>query len=150
MAEKEPLKTAPKETSGETPLRIRRGRVDSVDLYEIKDTELELLQRGSPAGIYLNFSIFLLSMALTALAALCTATAFKDEPIRTVFIVVTVIGLIFGALLMILWHTGRRNVSEVIRGIRDRIPPESSSLHPASPTSETTAEEEQQPKEPNG
>jgi len=52
--------THPQNTEDSKPLRVRRGRVESVDLYEIKDSELEIFQRGSPADLQLNFAIFLL------------------------------------------------------------------------------------------
>ena len=48
-------------------LIVRRGRVDSVDLYEVKENELELLEKGSPASLQLNFSIFLLTSVLILL-----------------------------------------------------------------------------------
>jgi hypothetical protein len=126
MAQEEPVSTPPKEPVAEKPLRVRRGRVDSVDLYEIKDNELDLLERGSPVGLYLNFAIFLLSIAFSALAGLCTTTTFKYAIAQTVFIVVMVIGFLLGALLLILWFRGRKDVAEVIGRIRGRIPPESS------------------------
>ena len=36
--------------------RIRRGRVDSVDLYEIKESELDLIEKGPPSEIQLVFA----------------------------------------------------------------------------------------------
>ena len=48
-------------------VKIRRGRVSSVDLYEIKDSELDQLEAGSPATLQLNFSIFLLHFSYMAI-----------------------------------------------------------------------------------
>ena len=59
-----------KQLDDSTPLRVRRGRVESVDLYEIKDTELDTLEKGTPADLQLNFAIFLLSLAFSAIASL--------------------------------------------------------------------------------
>lgn len=112
-----------KNNIGEKPLNIRRGQVNSVDLYEIKDSELDLLEKGSPTGIYLNFSIFLLSMAFSAIIALCTST-FNDTKIETVFIMVSVIGVLLGTFLLILWWRTRTSVSKAIKIIRKRIPPD--------------------------
>lgn len=120
------MSTPPRDTSGEKPLRIRRGRVDSVDLYEIKDSELDLLEKGPPADLYLNFAIFLISIAFSGLVALFTST-FKYDIVETAFVVVTVVGFLLGALLLVLWHRGRQQVATVIKAIRDRIPPEASS-----------------------
>ena len=109
--------------SGEKALRVRRGRVDSVDLYEIKESELDLLEHGSPGGIYLNFSIFLLSTAFTAIASLCTST-FSNSKIETVFLIVAVVGLVVGALLLFLWWRAHQWLSQVVKKIRCRIPPD--------------------------
>ena len=113
-----------REGEGEKLLRVRRGRVDSVDLYEIKDNELDLLEKGSPASLYLNFAIFVVSIGFSALAAISTATTFRHPLVETVFVVAMVVGLLLGALLLILWYRERRSVSEVIKQIRRRIPPD--------------------------
>ena len=113
----------PKFPSEEKPLRVRRGRVDSVDLYEIKENELDLLESGSPGGIYLNFSIFLLSVAVTTIVSLCTST-FKSPKIEVAFIIISVVGLLGGVLFLLLWWRTHRSVNEVIKRIRSRIPPD--------------------------
>ncbi len=144
------MSTQPKDTSGEKPLRVRRGRVDSVDLYEIKDSELDLLEKGSPVSIYLNFSIFLFSIAFSALAVLCTAATFKHTVAQTIFIVVMVVGFLMGGFLLILWYRGHSSVSEVIDEIRNRIPPEQKSAAIADSSPESPGEEEQMPPQPRG
>lgn len=100
--------------------RIRRGRVESVDLYEIKDSELEVFQRGSPADLQLNFAIFLLSIAFTAIGSLATAT-FKDENVHTTFIVVAVVGILLGIYLLIAWFRNRTSLHTLCNRVRERI-----------------------------
>jgi hypothetical protein len=117
------MSTAPKESSSEKPLRVRRGRVDSVDLYEIKDTELDVLEKGSPADLQLNFAIFLLSQAFAAACALATAT-FSDAIVRTTFIVVLVVGVLLGGYLLLSWYRNRTSLKSICERIRSRIPPE--------------------------
>ena len=109
-----------KQLSDDKPLRVRRGRVGSVDLYEIKDSELDLLEKGSPAGLQLNFAVFLLSLAFTSIAALATAD-FGSATAKTVFIVVAVTGILMGAYLLVCWWRARASVSEVVKTIRSRI-----------------------------
>ena len=46
-------------------LLVRRGRVDAVNLYEVKEHELELLEKGAAGTLQLNFAIFLFSIAST-------------------------------------------------------------------------------------
>ncbi len=118
-----------------TPLRVRRGRVESVDLYEIKDNELDTLEKGTPADLQLNFAIFLLSLAFSAIASLGTAT-FPNKAIETTFIIVSVVGILLGAYLIITWWRARSEVNELCQKIRQRIPPD------AQPTDEEEEEEE--------
>lgn len=145
MAQEQPLAPG---TSGESQLRIRRGRVESVDLYEIKDTELELLERGSPADLQLNFSIFLLSLAFSGVCALATAT-FKSPRVETAFMVVTVCGFLIGLYLLVAWWRNRTSLKEACKRIRQRIPPEIAAALIVSRTSSetTTIVESQSPKD---
>jgi len=114
---------------GEKKLVVRRGRVGSVDLYEIKENELELLEKGSPASLQLNFSIFLLSIAFSAIVALATAI-FSHQITETVFVMVAVVGIMLGAYLLVCWWKDRANIDEMIKKIRERIPPDVVSSSP--------------------
>ena len=110
----------PSFSTEEKPLQIRRGRVESVDLYEVKDSELDLLEKGSPATIQLNFSVFLLSIAFSSVAALCTAT-FKWDIAEMIFVFVSVIGLLMGVYLLIIWWRTRESIGKTVKCIRSRI-----------------------------
>lgn len=123
------MRTTSDNTSEKT-LKVRRGRVDSVDLYEVKENELEILEHGEPTGIYLNFGIFLLSIALSGIIALCTAN-FSVSLIENSFLFVSIIGILGGLFLMILWWRGRKSIRSVITKIKNRIPPDS--IHSDSP-----------------
>jgi hypothetical protein len=104
-------------------LVVRRGRVDSVDLYEVKENELELLEKGSPASLQLNFSIFLLSIAFSAILTLTTATV-SIPLLETTYVVVAVVGLLVGFYLLLSWYRTQKSIAKVIATIRKRIPPE--------------------------
>ncbi len=105
------------------PVRVRRGRVDSVDLYEIKDSELDLLEKGSPGDLQLNFAIFLLSLAFSAICALATAQ-FSDRRVETVFLLVCVVGILLGGFLLISWYRTRVSLRSICAAIRRRMPPD--------------------------
>jgi hypothetical protein len=107
--------------SGEKAVRIRRGKVDSLTLYEITDYELETLAIGSPSSLHLNFAIFFLSLATSFLVALLTTT-IESVKAFSVFVVITVIGFSAGAVLLTMWHFSHRSTKSIIRQIRDRIP----------------------------
>ena len=107
----------------DSKLRVRRGRVESVDLYEIKDTELDELEKGTPAELQLNFAVFLISTAFAAISSLATAN-FSNKIIETIFIVISVVGVFVGLYLLIAWWRTRSSVKELCLRIRERIPPD--------------------------
>jgi amino acid transporter len=132
--------------SDDKPLRIRRGRVESVDLYEIKDSELEVFRKGSPADLQLNFAIFLLSIAFTAIAALYAAT-FSNTNMHTTFIVIAVIGILFGIYLLISWSINRTSLTATCDLIRERIKEPDLVITSTSRTEITAVEPPKEPPE---
>lgn len=121
MVKKAPMRTEKNTT--EKTLLVRRGRVDSVDLFEVKEHELEILENGEPTGIYLNFSVFLLSTAFACILALSSAT-FSSPKMENTFLFIAIIGLIGGIFLLILWWKGRKSIKAIIKTIKSRILPE--------------------------
>jgi len=105
---------------GEKQPKIRRGRVDSILLYEITDQELDLLATGLPSSIFLNFAIFLLSVAMSFLIALLTATILSLR-IYNVFVILVVVGFISGFILLCLWYRNRIPTARIVKKIKKRI-----------------------------
>jgi len=132
---------------GNKPPRIRVARVESVDLFEIKDSELELFEHGSPADLQLNFAIFLLSMAATVLASLFTGT-FANSTIHTSFIVLAVVGIVVGVYLLISWSVNRVSSKTICTRIRKRMKETSVISAIETPTSGTPTLESTEPTDP--
>ena len=101
---------------------IRRGRVSSVDLYEIKESELDLLESGGDEMLEFNFSIFLYSMAATSIASLSTADFSKRPVVQNVFLFASIIGVLLGTYLIISWARKHKSRKNIISRIRGRIP----------------------------
>ena len=101
-------------------VEIRRGSFKELTLYDVEESELELLAQGSPDSLYLNFAIFLLSVAMAFLTSLLTAVL--SQRIFIVFVVITVVGFIVGILLLIIWLRKRRSISALVSKIRGRLP----------------------------
>ena len=99
---------------------IRRGRVDSVNLYEVKEEELEVLEKGSHGSVQLNFAIFLLSTAFTSIAALLTSE-FKGQTTKTIFIVCAIVGIVLGVYFVIVSMRSRKTIGDMVSKIKDRI-----------------------------
>lgn len=127
-------------TSDENKIAVVRGMVGSLSLYEITDYELEILERGSPNSVLLNFAIFAFSIGISFLTTVCVVT-FTSIYMFTTFLVLTILGLFSGLVLFVIWYRTRSSTSEVCRKIRLRIP--SSSIVAASEvlsTSESDSE----------
>ena len=107
-------------TSIDNTVLVRRGRVDSVNLYEVKENELAVLENGEETVIQLNFAIFLLSIAFSGILTLCSAT-FKTKILENTFLFSTIIGALLGIYLLIMWWRGRKSIKKVIATIKNRI-----------------------------
>jgi hypothetical protein len=119
----------PKEGSDQKT-KVRVALVASVDLYQIKDSELDTFEKGSPADLHLNFAIALLTLAVSAFGTLYTAT-FQNETAKTVYIVITIAGFMIGVFLLASWWKSHTSLKQICKKIRERMPPEAE--HP--PTS---------------
>jgi hypothetical protein len=102
---------------------IRRARFDKLTIYEVSDSELEILAKGSPDSTYLDFSIGLLSAAIAFSITLAT-TKIESDRTFTAFVIAVIIGYLSGFLLLLLWWKNHTSVSSVIKSIRSRLPPE--------------------------
>jgi len=107
--------------TGENRLTVVRGPLDSLSLYEVTDYKLEILERGSPSSILLNFGIFAISVGISFVTAICTVPI---ESIRTylTFLVLSIIGIFSGVILLALWFKSRSNTRTICEKIRLRIP----------------------------
>jgi hypothetical protein len=112
-----------KESAPEFLPAVRRARIQHLDIYEISEPELQILERGSPDSLFLNFAIFLISIAAGFLIALLT-TDIQSRRVFDVFIIITVIGFISGIILLTLWAWYRRSTMTIFDQIRRRMPPE--------------------------
>lgn len=101
---------------------IRRARLDTLNIYEISESELEILERGSPDSVLLNFAIFLLSVAVSFTIALSTTTIRSDR-VFYVFVLVALVGFVIGLLLLFIWRRNRQSLASVVAAIRNRMPP---------------------------
>ena len=113
----------PQESEGAIQPKIVRGRVDSLSLYEITDYELQVPEEGSVGATYLNFAVFVLSVAASFLATLLT-TRMSSDRVFLVLVVVVVVGFAMGGTLLVFWYRTRRGMSKALRRIKDRcLPP---------------------------
>lgn len=111
----------PPRTKGGETVRVVRGRVDSLHIYELKEDELDTLAKGSPTSLYLTFSFPLLTTATSFLVTLLT-TEMRSQSQETIFVVIVCVGYIVGFVLLSLWLFYRRSMSALVKHIKSRIP----------------------------
>jgi hypothetical protein len=120
--ESAPMTSEPGGKTGVDDLpKIRRGRVQSVSIYEMSEDELEILESGSKSEALLNLFVSAATTAASFLATLSTVD-LTDKPItRTVFIVIAVVGTFSSIILLVLWLRAKNDRIEVVNRIRNRI-----------------------------
>ena len=104
------------------PVKIRRGVILQMTIYDVADHELETLAHGTPDSVYLTFATFLLSIATAFLISLLTTEVSNRT--FTVFVVLVVLGYVLGALFSILWYKNRKSIAALVHKIKERLPPE--------------------------
>jgi hypothetical protein len=109
------------QSEGSVRLRIVRGQVDSLSLFEITDYELEILEEGSPSSTFLNFAIFFVSIGVSFLTTLLTVD-IDSIYLFSVFAILTVIGLGAALVLFQLWRKLRSRTKDLCKKIRARAP----------------------------
>ena len=100
--------------------KVRKSFVEYVNIYEVTESELDTLESGGKGGVYLDFAIGVVSIAITCLTALFTCD-FKFPWMFNIFVCFSIIGIIGGALLLILWHKESKSTKQVITKIKERL-----------------------------
>ena len=124
MSPSDPSRNFLPERHSDEPLPVvRRARLQRLTIYEVEESELLILERGTLGSIYINISIALLSLAVGLTATLTTAV-FPSDRSWQLFLVVTVVGYIVGASMLLIGWRSRKSISECVREIRQRLPTE--------------------------
>lgn len=101
---------------------IRVAPLGELRVYIISEEELNAAEQGSPASLYLNFALALIASGLSFLATLL-ATDISSIKTFTVFVVLTVLFLLVGTILFIVWYKSHRAMKRLTQRIRERMPP---------------------------
>lgn len=107
------------EKEGHKDFTIRRAKLDSLDLYEITADELDVLEKGGPGSIYLNFLTFCFSTFLSFVVAVFSTE--KSDLVLAVFIAVLFSSFVMGVYFSILWIRSKMSQSSVSERIRARM-----------------------------
>jgi len=106
-------------------VRVRRAPFGALTVYDVSDNELNQLAKGQSASIYLNVAIAMLSTAISLFTSLLNIEVKPDFIERArVLTDVTIFATILGTIFLIIWYIKRKDVSELVSRIKNRLPPE--------------------------
>lgn len=107
-------------TQNDQKIRVRMAEVDSICVYQVTEFELEILEKGSPNSLYLNFAIASITTALSFLIAL-VSTEIKSSRVFDVFVIVSILGFALGLFMIILWYRAYKSSSSIAKKIKNRL-----------------------------
>jgi len=112
--------TAPKGNNGsdDKAFQIKRGKFDSISLYEVTEEELNTLEVGE-SSLELNFSIALFSAALTLIVAIFSTNT--TNLVFGIFVVCALLFCILGIYFIVRWWRNKGRVEKTFQKIKNRL-----------------------------
>ena len=119
------LNSQPKTNEVSDDIKIKRGKVDAINIYEVSESELSVIESGAPSSLFLNFVTFFGGIFLSFLSVLCTVEFDFEIKIKlVVFISFLLIDIVTGFLtliMLIIWLRKRKDLPIIINRIKERI-----------------------------
>lgn len=111
----------PNEYSGQgEKIEVERFRLYSVMIYDVTETELNLLEKGTDSSVWLNFFIGTLSVAISFIISLLTVSWENNDLLKIIFVCVSIIMGFAALLCFVFWLKGRGERNATIKIIRSR------------------------------
>lgn len=101
--------------------RAKRHEIEDIDIYEVMDSELDILQSASSSDLFLDFGIGLASIFGSFLCALLTLHI--EDISNTKFVIFLLICIVSGVATLVLfslWLFSRKSKAETIAKIKSR------------------------------
>lgn len=99
-------------------VQVKRGKFDSISLYEVTEEELNTLEVGE-SSLELNFAIALFSAALTLVVSIFTTQT--TDLVLGIFIVCSIMFAILGVYFVVKWKRNKGRVERTFCRIKDRL-----------------------------
>lgn len=103
----------------DTPI-FTRGKLGEVRIYDVTESELDILERGSPNSIFLNFALVLIPTGLSFLIAL-NDSAVEEDHTFILYTLIVIISFVGGTVLLALWLKCRNVHTDTVNKIRSRM-----------------------------
>ena len=105
---------------------MRRKKIGAVTIYDVTESELTILEKGTDASIWLNFFIGTMSIAASFLATLLTVDwGEKVTLTQVIYICVTIIMFLAAIICFVFWRNTKGQHEATIKTIKERTIQES-------------------------
>lgn len=95
-------------------------QMDDINVYPVRDDQLDELEKGSNSDLYLEISLCLVSVFASFLCSLVVLD-FDNTPKAYNFYTIVCIVTTIGALtFLLLWYRNRKSSKSIIRKIRNQ------------------------------
>ena len=102
-------------------ISVKRGKLDSVTVYEVREDELNTIEKGRSASLQLSFAITLFVITFSCGMSLLTTKEFRFEITQSIVISIGLTCLILSVYFFLLWRKTKQSVDETIEKIRQRL-----------------------------
>lgn len=99
--------------------KVERHHIETVNIYEVSDSELRELEMGNEADTFLNIGLSCISFAIAFFLSILSSS-FKNDFWKLLICCLTVIFGLAGIIMLILWGTKRKSKESIIEVIRNR------------------------------
>ena len=113
-------------TEAQSGPKIQIGKVDSITIYEVTESELAALEAGSPTG-YLFDAFIALFVLATSFLITVTTVDIKSDRLFSVFMITLVASYVGSLVCLCLWLRFRKAISQTLKAIKMRVQPPSPS-----------------------
>lgn len=102
-------------------IEVRRRKIGSVTIYDVTESELIILEKGTDASIWLNFFIATLSIGTSFFVSILTVDWGEEMSLtQIVFICVTIIMFLCAIICLAFWKNTKGQHEATIKTIRER------------------------------
>lgn len=115
----------------------------TLTLYEITSDELRQLELGDPSSTYFNIGCSSISLAVGIGTTLLAGGEVASRVAFDVLVILTVIGMLAGFVLLVLWRRQAKHTGSVSKIVRERSHKQFQSVASLTVTQTSTTEQNQ-------
>lgn len=110
--------------SGDDQIRVERGGLGSIKVYDVTADELDILEKGEPNSALKDWGLMLAPIGAAYIPVLIFLEKPEENIIKFIlFSIATAVSLVAGIICFSIWWRGRGVTESVIVKIKGRMKP---------------------------